>query len=53
MTEDGRVMYMVSSGSWDDYNLVVQKIALKLKEDDAMTPVAKYFRYPIKRTSEE
>ena len=31
MTADGCIVYMVSSGSWDDYNFVVQKLALKTK----------------------
>ena len=47
MTEDGRIMYMVSSGSWDDYNLVVQKAALKLKGDDGFPERAKYFSYQL------
>ena len=34
---------MVSSGSWDDYNFVVQKIALKCKGDGAFPAAARYF----------
>ena len=26
-------MYLISSGSWDDYNLTVQKMAVKIKGD--------------------
>lgn len=47
MTEDGRILYMVSSGSWDDYNLVVQKVALKLKTDKAFPAAARYFQYEL------
>lgn len=47
MTEDGRIVYMVSSGSWDDYNFVVQKFALKLKGDKAFPEKAKYFSYKL------
>ena len=38
---------MVSSGSWDDYNFVVQKFALKLKGDKAFPEKAKYFSYKL------
>ncbi len=31
-------MYLISSGSWDDYNLTVQKMAVKIKGD------AEFFR---------
>lgn len=47
MTEDGRTLYMVSSGSWDDYNFVVQKMALKLKGDKAFPEAARYFQYEL------
>ena len=42
-SEDGRILFMVSSGSWDDYNFVVQKIALKCKGDGAFPAAARYF----------
>ena len=45
MTDDGHLMYMVSSGSWDDYNFVVQKVALKLKGETAFPKESKFFRY--------
>ena len=45
MTADGRNVYMVTSGSWDDYNLVVQKLALKTKEDPDFPEAARHFRY--------
>ena len=45
ITENGRVLYMVSSGSWDDYNFVVQKMALRLKGDADFPPEARLFRY--------
>lgn len=32
MSEDGKTMYMVSSGSYDDYNFTVQKITLELNK---------------------
>lgn len=38
---------MVSSGSWDDYNFVVQKMALKLKGDKAFPETARYFQYEL------
>jgi len=34
MTEDGRTMLMVSSGTYDDYNFTVQKMTVKLAGDD-------------------
>ena len=34
MSEDGRSMYMVSSGSYDDYNFTVQKLTLNINEDN-------------------
>jgi hypothetical protein len=33
MSEDGRRMLMVSSGSFDDYNLTLQKVTLQLAGD--------------------
>ena len=45
MTADGRLLYMVSSGSWDDYNFVVQKLALRLKGETDFPPEARLFRY--------
>ena len=45
MTDDGHLMYMVSSGSWDDYNFVVQKVALKLKGETEFPKESKFFRY--------
>ena len=47
MSSDGRIVYMVSSGSWDDYNLVVQKAAIKLREDEKFSETAKYFSYQL------
>jgi len=47
MTGDGRILYMVSSGSWNDYNFVVQKLALRLKGDPGFPPEAKYFPYEL------
>ena len=47
MTPDGRILYMVSSGSWNDYNFVVQKMALRLAEDRNLPNEAKYFKYEI------
>ena len=35
ISEDGRTMHMVSSGTFDDYNFTVQKLILKLNPDDA------------------
>lgn len=43
--EDGRLMFMVSSGSWDDYNFVVQKLALKLVEDTGFCSASQYFDF--------
>ena len=34
-------MYLISSGSWDDYNLIVQKI----KGDADFSEKARYFSY--------
>ena len=45
MTEDGRIMYLVSSGSWDDYNLTVKKMAVKIKGDENFSEKARYFSY--------
>ena len=45
MTQDGRILYMVSSGSWDDYNFVVQKMAIRLAGDKTLPDAAKYFKY--------
>ena len=45
ITENGRLLYMVSSGSWDDYNFVVQKVALRLKGDADFPPESRLFRY--------
>lgn len=45
MAADGRLLYMVSSGSWDDYNFVVQKMALKLKGEADFPPESRLFRY--------
>lgn len=44
ITENGKIMFMVSSGSWDDYNFVVQKIALKCIGDEKFSEEARYFR---------
>lgn len=44
MSRDGRMMAMVSSGSWDDYNFVVQKIALQCSGDKDFPDAARYFR---------
>jgi len=49
MLDDGRVMLMVSSGSWDDYNFVVQKLAIKLQGDSDFPESAKRFGYPFKQ----
>lgn len=32
MSQDGKTMLMVSSGSFDDYNMVLQKVALSLQQ---------------------
>ena len=45
MTADGCIVYMVSSGSWDDYNFVVQKLALKTKGNPDFPEAARHFRY--------
>ncbi len=34
MSEDGKTMYMVSSGTYDDYNFTVQKLTVTLKDDE-------------------
>jgi hypothetical protein len=46
MMEDGRLMLMVSSGSWDDYNFVVQPVALKIAGDADFPEAVKSFDYP-------
>ncbi len=51
MTADGHIMYMVSAGSWDDYNFVVQKIALKLRGEEDFPKEARFFRYQRKSGS--
>lgn len=33
MSEDGRTMWMVSAGTFDDYNFTVQKCIIELRED--------------------
>lgn len=33
MSDDGRTMFMVSSGTYDDYNFTVQKLTIKVKGD--------------------
>ena len=38
-------MYLISSGSWDDYNLTVQKMAVKIKGDADFFEKARYFSY--------
>ena len=43
-------MYLISSGSWDDYNLTVQKMAVKIKGDADFFEKARYFSYLKKRT---
>ena len=45
MSKDGRMLFMISSGSWDDYCFVVQKLALKLKGDEAFPDAAKWFDF--------
>ncbi len=45
ISPDGRCLFMVSSGSWDDYNFVVQKLALKLAGDADFPPESRYFTY--------
>lgn len=49
MSGDGRIVYMASSGSWDDYNLVVQKAAFRLAGDKDFPAEAKYFCYRTER----
>lgn len=39
------IMYLISSGSWDDYNLTVQKMAVKIKGDADFFEKARYFSY--------
>lgn len=34
MSEDGKTMYLVSSGSLDDYNFTVQKVTLEIDEEE-------------------
>ena len=36
-------MYLISSGSWDDYNLTVQKMAVKIKRRADFFEKAKVF----------
>jgi hypothetical protein len=43
--ENGRLMFMVSAGSWDDYNFTVQKVALRIAGDKEFCDAAKYFDY--------
>ena len=43
-------MYLISSGSWDDYNLTVQKMAVKIKGDADFFEKARYFSYLKKWT---
>ncbi len=38
MMDDGRTLFMVSAGSWDDYNFTVQRLTLKLVGDSGFTP---------------
>ena len=38
-------MYLMSSGSWDDYNVTVQKMAVKIKGDADFSEKARYFSY--------
>ena len=38
-------MLMVSSGSWDDYNFVVQKMAVRLKGESGFCEASRYFDY--------
>lgn len=45
MFEDGHLMLMVSSGSWDDYNFVVQKMAVRLKGESGFCEASRYFDY--------
>lgn len=48
MSEDGHVMMMISAGSWDDYNLVSQKVALRLKGETSFPSMAKEFLFKVK-----
>ena len=48
MPEDGHVMMMISAGSWDDYNLVSQKVALRLKGETSFPSMAKEFLFKVK-----
>jgi len=48
ITEDGRLLYLVSSGSWNDYNFVVQKMALKLEGESDFPAEARFFQYRCK-----
>lgn len=43
MMENGRIMLMTSSGSWDDYNLTIQKMAVRLAGDNGFCDVVKNF----------
>lgn len=45
MSPDGRMLYLVSSGSWNDYNFVVQKLALRLAGDTDFPDEAKWFDF--------
>lgn len=45
MSRDGRMLFLVSSGSWDDYNFVVQKVALRLAGDADFPEAARWFDY--------
>lgn len=45
MSGDGRLMCMVSSGSWDDYNFVVQKMAVMCRGDRSFPLGARYFEF--------
>lgn len=44
MYEDGRVMFLVSSGSWDDYNFTIQKCAIRLAGDKDFPACTRFFR---------
>ena len=39
------MLYLVSSGSWNDYNFVVQKLALRLAGDTDFPDEAKWFDF--------
>ena len=45
ISQDGHIMFMVSSGSWDDYNFVVQKIALRCRGEEKFPVEAAKFGY--------